>query len=122
MPPNPTGPTNREARVLIRFLKKAANTNSAKIWKAVAEMLEKPRRQRVVVNVGKLERVVEEGDVVIIPGKLLGGGVIVKKVTVAAFKTSPKAVKKVLEAGGEVLTIPELVRRFSKGSKVKIVT
>ncbi len=122
MPPNPTGPTNKQTRVLIRFLKKAANVNSAKIWRAIAAKLEKPRRQRVVVNVGKLERLVEDGDVVVVPGKLLGGGVISRKVTVAAFRASPKAIKKVRDAGGEVITIPELIRRFPKGKGVKVIT
>ncbi|MFN7106044.1 MAG: 50S ribosomal protein L18e, partial [Pyrobaculum sp.] len=87
-----------------------------------AEFIEKPRRQRVVINVGKIDRLADEGDIVVIPGKLLGSGAIRKRVVVAAFKISPKAAQKILDAGGEVLTIPELVRRVPKGSGVKIVT
>ncbi len=121
MPPNPTGPTNRQLRILARFLRKAAVANSANIWKVVAEYIERPRRQRVVVNVGKLNRVAGDGDVVVVPGKLLGGGKLSKKVVVAAVNVSPKATQKVLEAGGEVLTLPELVKKFPKGSGVKIV-
>ena len=121
MPPNPTGPTNRQLRMLVRFLRKAAVANSANIWREVAEYIEKPRRQRVVVNVGKLNRVADEGDVVVVPGKLLGGGKLSKRVVVAAVNASPKAVQKVVEAGGEVLTIPDLVKRFPRGSRVKIV-
>jgi large subunit ribosomal protein L18e len=121
MPSNPTGPTNRQLRMLARFLRKAAVANSANIWKAVAEYVEKPRRLRVVVNVGKLNRVAGDGDVVVVPGKLLGGGNLYKKVVVAAVNISPKAAQKVLEAGGEVLTLPELVKKFPKGSGVKIV-
>jgi len=56
-----------------------------------------------------------------VPGKLLGGGKLSKKVVVAAVNVSPKAAQKVLEAGGEVLTLPELVKKFPKGSGVKIV-
>ena len=121
MPPNPTGPTNRQLRMLSRFLRKAARANSANIWRVVAEFIERPRRQRVVVNVGKLGRLVGEGEVVVIPGKLLGGGRLDKRVVVAAVSVSPKAAQKVAEAGGEVLTIPELVRRFPKGSGVRVV-
>jgi len=121
MPPNPTGPTNRQLRMLARFLRKAAAANSAKIWRAVAELVERPRRSRIVVNVGKLNRVANDGDVVVIPGKLLGGGELKKRVIVAAVSVTPKAWKKVVEAGGEVITIPELVRRNPKGSGVKII-
>ncbi|MCI4446678.1 MAG: 50S ribosomal protein L18e [Pyrobaculum sp.] len=107
--------------MLVRFLRKAAVANSANIWREVAEYIGKPRRQRVVVNVGKLNRVADEGDVVVVPGKLLGGGKLSKRIVVAAVNASPKAVQKVVEAGGEVLTIPDLVRRFPRGSRVKIV-
>jgi large subunit ribosomal protein L18e len=121
MPPNPTGPTNRQLRMLVRFLRKAAVANSANIWRAVAEYIERPRRQRIVVNVGKLDRVAKDGDVVVVPGKLLGGGKLSKRVVVATVKASPKAIQKVIEAGGEVLTIPELVKRLPKGSGVRII-
>jgi large subunit ribosomal protein L18e len=107
--------------MLSRFLRKAARANSANIWRVVAEFIERPRRQRIVVNVGKLSRVVSEGEVVVVPGKLLGGGRLDKRVVVAAVSVSPKAAQKVIEAGGEVLTIPELVRRFPKGSGVRII-
>ncbi|MFN7105794.1 MAG: 50S ribosomal protein L18e, partial [Pyrobaculum sp.] len=36
MPPNPTGPTDRQTRILIRFLRKASRANSANIWKIAA--------------------------------------------------------------------------------------
>lgn len=121
MPPNPTGPTNRQLRMLARFLRKAATANSANIWRVVAEFIERPRRQRVVVNVGKLNRVANDGDIVVIPGKLLGGGELKKRIIVASVNVSRKAAQKVIEAGGELLTIPELVRRNPKGSNVKIV-
>jgi len=107
--------------MLARFLRKAARANSASIWRVVAEFVEKPRRQRVIVNVGKLNRVAKEGDVVVVPGKLLAGGQLNKKIIVAAVKISPKAARKVIEAGGEVLTIPELVRKYPRGSGVRIV-
>lgn len=121
MPPNPTGPTNRQTRMLIRFLKKAASINNAEIWRTVAEFVERPRRKRVVVNVGKIDRLVKDGDIVIVPGKILGGGEIRRKITVAAVSVTPTAASKILSVGGEVLTIPELVKKVPKGSGVKIV-
>ncbi len=117
----PTGPTNEQLRMLIRFLRKASREYGARIWRYVAELLEKPRRKRIAVNVGKLNRLCNDGDVVVIPGKLLGGGVIHKKVTVAVFKCSKSAYEKIVSAGGKVISIPELVRMNPKGSHVKII-
>jgi large subunit ribosomal protein L18e len=107
--------------MLIRFLKKAASINNAEIWRTVAEFVERPRRKRVVVNVGKIDRLVKDGDIVIVPGKILGGGEIRRKITVAAVSITPTAASKILSVGGEVLTIPELVKKVPKGSGVKIV-
>ncbi len=117
----PTGPTNERLRLLVRFLRKASKENKARIWKYVAELLERPRRKRIVVNVGKLERLCNDGDIVVVPGKLLGDGILTKKVTVAAYAFSKSAYGKVIKAGGKPISIPELVRTNPKGSNVKII-
>ncbi len=93
MPPNPTGPTNVELRMLIRFLRRAANEYKAAIWDYVADLLEKPTRRRVEVNVGKINRLANDGDVVVVPGKVLGYGVLSKKVTIAAWSFSRGALE-----------------------------
>ncbi|MCG2863626.1 MAG: 50S ribosomal protein L18e [Vulcanisaeta sp.] len=121
MPPNPTGPTNEELRMLIRFLRRAANEYKAKIWDYVADLLERPTRQRVEVNIGKINRLVNDGDVVVVPGKVLGSGVLTKKVTIAAWAFSKGALEAIRKAGAEAITIPELVRRNNRGSNVKII-
>ncbi len=117
----PTGPTNERLRMLIRFLRKAANEYNARIWKYVAELLERPRRKRIAVNIGKINRLAAEGDQIVVPGKVLGGGIITKRVVIAAYAFSRSAYEKIVRAGGEPISIPELVRRNSRGSRVKIV-
>ncbi|MGC8582306.1 MAG: 50S ribosomal protein L18e [Thermoproteus sp.] len=121
MPPNPTGPTNIQLRMLIRFLRKAAKSNEAPIWAYVADLLARPRRQRVAVGLGKLNRVVNDGDVVVIPGKLLGNGKLQKRVTVAALAASRSAAEAVVKSGGRLVPIPNLVKENPKGTNVKIV-
>ncbi|MEZ0247954.1 MAG: 50S ribosomal protein L18e [Thermoproteus sp.] len=121
MPPNPTGPTNIQLRMLIRFLKKAAKSNDAPIWAYVAELLSKPRRQRAAVNLAKLNGLVNDGDVVVIPGKLLGYGDLQKRVTIAAVGASKRAVEIVLKSGGQLVSIPELIKKNPKGSNVKVI-
>ncbi|MEW9492202.1 MAG: 50S ribosomal protein L18e, partial [Candidatus Aramenus sulfurataquae] len=73
------------------------------IWSYVAELLERPARSRVEVNLSKLNRLAADGDVVLVPGKLLGAGRLDKKVVVAAAYASRAAVEAVLRAGGEVV-------------------
>ncbi len=115
-----TGPTNIHLRLLISRLRKKARENDAKIWRRVAEMLAKPRRQRIAVNISRINRYTKPGDVVVIPGKVLGSGVLDHKVVVAAWSFSQKAYEKISEKG-ECLSIDKLVERNPKGSNVKII-
>ena len=115
-----TGPTNIHLRLLISRLKKKARENDARIWRRVAEMLMKSRRQRIVVNISKINRYTKPGDVVIVPGKVLGSGTLDHEVIIAAWTFSQKAFEKVSERG-ECLSIDELIERNPKGSNVKII-
>ena len=116
-----TGPTDINLRRLIRHLKKRSKEEGVEIWSDVAWRLERPRRRRAEVNVSKINRYTKEGDMVIVPGSVLGAGKLEHKVTVAAWKFSETARRKIVEAGGEVLTIEELVERNPRGSGVIIM-
>jgi len=113
--------TNPQLRSLIYFLRKAWRANGARIWLDVARRLAKPRRKRVAVNLSRINRYTEEGDVVVVPGKVLGAGSLDHPVTVAAFSFSKKAKEKIEDARGRWLTIKELVKLNPKGSRVKIM-
>ncbi|RLE51258.1 MAG: 50S ribosomal protein L18e [Candidatus Methanomethylicota archaeon] len=116
-----TGPTNVQVRKLIRFLKKASRKYNVEIWRDIAERLNAPRRRRVEVNLSKIRRYTKPGDIVIVPGKVLAAGTIDHPVTVAALAFSKKAIEKIREAGGECISIAELVDRVPRGSNVKIM-
>lgn len=116
-----TGPTNIVLRKTIRELRKLAKQHKVAIWKAIAEELEKPRRQRRAVNVSRINRYTHEGDVVVVPGKVLGAGNIDHPVTVAAVSFSKTAVEKIKAAGGKTIHILDLARENPRGSNVKII-
>ena len=56
-----------------------------------------------------------------VPGKVLGTGVIDRKVTVGAFNYSSGARSKIEASGGSALTIEQFVKKFPKGSGVRLV-
>jgi len=92
----------------------------APIWRDVAENLGKVNRERPEVNISDIERVTEDGDTVVVPGKVLGSGRLTKEVNVAAFKASRGAKEKITE-NGEFMFIRDLVEDNPEGSEVKIV-
>ncbi len=116
-----TGPTNIVLRKTIRALRKAANQYNAPIWDAVADMLEKPRRRRIAVNVSRINRYTEDNDVVVVPGKVLGAGRLDHPVTIAAISFSLKALEKIKAVGGRAIHILDLITENPRGSKVKII-
>jgi len=78
-------------------------------WKRIAQMLERPRRRMVTVNLSKIEKYGKEGTMVVVPGKVLGDGRITKKMTIAAFKFSESARKMIEQNGGKIISISEVV-------------
>ncbi|RLG87739.1 MAG: 50S ribosomal protein L18e [Thermoprotei archaeon] len=117
-----TGPTNYIIRRTIRELIKASNKHSARIWKYIAGLLMRPSRKRVAVNISKIRRYTKPGDIVVVPGKVLGAGAIDHSVTVAALSFSASAIEKIKAAGGRTMHILELVKERPKGSGVRIIT
>lgn len=116
-----TGPTNPILREAIVALERLARKENAPIWKRVAEELARPTRKRREVNVGEIEKYAREGEVILVPGKVLGRGKIKKKVTVVAWSFSASAAQKIRAAGGEVLGILEYASKNPRGSGVRIM-
>jgi large subunit ribosomal protein L18e len=116
-----TKSTNPDLIQLIRFLKKQSREKDADIWLDVAEHLSKPNRQRVAVNLSRINRYTQKRDMIVVPGKVLATGTLNHSVTVAAFSASEKAKEKLKAAKAKYLSIPELVKKNPKGSNVKII-
>ncbi len=112
----PTGPTNQGIQELIKDLKKVSAENKVGIWKRVAEDLEKPTRERREVNTYKIERYANDGETIVVPGKVLGSGEVKKKVKVAAMSFSQSAKKKVV-----TMSIRDLMKENPKGKNVRIL-
>jgi large subunit ribosomal protein L18e len=113
--------TNPELVRLIRFLKKQSREKETDIWRDVAEHLAKPRRQRIAVNLSRINRHTQKRDMIVVPGKVLGTGTLKHPVTVAAFDASDKAKEKLRAAKAKYLSIPELVEKNPKGANVRII-
>lgn len=102
-------------------LRRAANKNKAPIWDRVRELLLKPRRRRVAVNLSKINRYTSDGETVVVPGKVLSCGSLNHKVTIAAFDFSANALKKIDEAGCKAILIEDLIKLNPSGRGVKII-
>ncbi|MBI4150053.1 50S ribosomal protein L18e [Candidatus Woesearchaeota archaeon] len=116
-----TGPTNVQTIALVQLLRKHASEQNINLWRRIADDLEMSTRQRREVNLFRLDKHTKENEMVIVPGKVLGGGDLRHKVTVAAFNFSQSAVEKIKKANGSCLTIPEMLQKNPKGQNVRII-
>lgn len=105
----------------IWMLRKAFKNNKAKIWKALEKEFQKSRSNRRLVNIQKLNKVTNNGDTIIIPGKVLGNGTLEHKLTICAHSFSESALNKLNASGTEVISLRSLINRHPDGKGVKII-
>jgi large subunit ribosomal protein L18e len=113
--------TNPELLNAIGYLMKAGRQYQSPLWITVASFLGKSRRTRIVLNLGQVSRYAKDGDVIAVPGKVLGSGIPKEKLTIAAFKFSPSALLKVEKAGGRCIPFSRLVEENPQGTNVRIL-
>lgn len=106
---------------LVRDLKKTSKKNKAPIWSRLAQLALKPSSAKRVVNLTKINRLTKENDVIVVPGKVLGTGLILHKITLCSFSISNSAAKRILESGGRILSFKEMVKKFPTGKGVTII-
>lgn len=119
--PAPTGPTSPELKTLIADIRARGYKEKIKFLIRLAKLLEKPERRRAEVKLSRIDRYSKENEVIVVPGKVLSDGMLTKKVSIAAFKFSEEAEKKIEKSGGKVLSIKELIDKNPKGTDVRIM-
>ena len=102
-------------------LRNGLKKNKVPIWKAVIKELSRSRSNRREVNIGELAHVTKDKEVVIVPGKILGSGEISHKLTVWCFTISEVATRKILDAGGKILSLDSLIKKYPDGKGVRII-
>jgi len=116
-----TGTTNPLLSSLISELKKRSNEQSVNLWRRVAIDLEKPTRQRRVVNLSRINRFTKENEVIVVPGKVLGSGALNHKLTISAYQLSDQAKDKIEKVGAKIVPLLELSKESPNGKKIKII-
>jgi len=90
-------------------------------WLGVAGILSTPRRKRVNINLDEIDKNTKEGEIVVIPGKVLSKGEMNKKIKVIAFNFSENAKTKLLKSKCEISNILEEIKKNPEAKGVKIL-
>ena len=116
-----TPKTNPHLHRVFHELRELSRENEVAIWRDVADRLERSRKNWSEVNLSRVSRHAAKGDQVVVPGVLLAAGDLSVPVTVAAFRASAAARRKVEAAGGRTVSLLELAVQNPKGSRVRIL-
>jgi len=116
-----TSKTNPQLARVVKELREVSREAGGAIWRDVADRLERSRRNWSEVNLSRLSRYATKGEQIVVPGVLLATGDITTPITVAAFRASAAARKKIEAAGGRSIGLLELAIQNPKGSGVRIM-
>ncbi len=103
--------TNPELKKMIDAFSK----RKEKEYKLIGKYLSRPKRKSKPVNLSKIEKVSMDGDVVIVPGKVLAIGTLKKKLKIYAFSYSEACKRKISSSGSEIHHISDLLKDNIKG-------
>ena len=112
---------NPQLKDLITELQRIARQRDAPIGKRAAELLSRSKRSRVIVNVAELMRNTAEGEKIVIPGKVLAAGTASHELTVAAFRFSPQAKRKLERADCRCISILDVLKENPRGTGVRLL-
>ncbi len=90
-------------------------------WFEVASILAGPRRNKVNVNIEKINKEAKEGEIIVVPGKVLSQGDATKKLKIVALSFSDKAKEKLLKVKSEVSTILEEIKNNPQAKNIKVL-
>jgi len=92
-----------------------------KAWLEIGNLISGPKRRQISVNLERIEEETEEGDTVIVPGKVLSKGEISKKVRVVALSFSKEAREKLKAKSCEIVSVLGEIKKNPKAAGVKII-
>ena len=90
-------------------------------WLEVARILSKPRKNKLNINLEKINKEAKEDEIIVIPGKVLSQGDLNKKLKIAALNFSEKARGKLLNAKAEISTMLEEIKKNPEAKKIRIL-
>lgn len=90
-------------------------------WIKICQDLLLPKRKRINVNLEKINKESKDGDIIVVPGKVLSQGEINKKIKLIALDYSENAKEKLSKAKIDYSDIINEIKKNAKMQGVKIL-
>lgn len=91
-------------------------------WLKMGQLISASRRKRPVFNLCEIDKKAKEGEVLIIPGKVLSQGDINKKIKIVALKFSEETKEKLKNKKIDFSLINEEIKKNPNAKDIRILT
>ena len=108
--------TNSE---LVETILKAAKNEK---WFRIAEIISGPRKKRISLNLDEINEDFNDGEAIVVPGKVLSQGELHKKIKIVALNFSENAKEKLSRGKKDFATIEEEIKKNPDAKNLKIIT
>lgn len=92
-----------------------------KSWIRLAQIIGNSTRKHAAVNLSDIDALVKNEKVVVVPGKVLGSGVLSKKVRIAALSYSSSASEKLTKSKVDFVTLADEIKKNPKAEGIIII-
>lgn len=99
----------------------ALAAKNQKAWMKIAQLVSGSRKKYSAVNLDRINAESENGDILIIPGKVLGNGDLNKKIKICALYFSDSATEKIKKSKSEMVQIIDEIKNNPSAKGVKII-
>lgn len=90
-------------------------------WHGLAQRISASTRQHASMNLGEIDAIAKEGDVIVVPGKVLSSGSLSKKIKICALSFSQSALDKIKSHKSEAVILLDEITKNTKAQGVKIL-
>ncbi|OYT35404.1 MAG: 50S ribosomal protein L18e [Candidatus Aenigmarchaeota archaeon ex4484_52] len=112
--------TDKNKKDIILELKSNFKKDKKKIWLALAKHLNKPKRNLASVNLSKINYYAKDNDTIFVAGKILGNGIIDKKLVLSSFKVSNTALEKINKSNSKYIDLKKIMD-LKKINNIRII-
>ena len=113
--------TSLEISETIETLLRVSRESNFKLWRDIARRLSGGSRRYATINVGKLSSLSKEGEILIVPGSVLGEGKLDKKVVIAGLRATRSALEKITASGSTFKSLKDLASENPKPANARIM-
>lgn len=113
--------TSSEITETIDTLLRVSRESNFSMWRDIARRLSGGKQRYASINVGKLNDISKEGEILIVPGSVLGEGKLTKKVVIAGLRASRTALDKISSSGSTFKKLKDLASENPKPSNARIM-